>query len=44
MRSRLRSLLFVPGDSERKQTKALTTAADVLILGTAQGIKVLPEK
>ncbi len=28
----LRSWLFVPGDSERKQAKALTTAADVLIL------------
>ncbi len=28
----LRSLLFVPGDSERKQDKALTTAADALIL------------
>ena len=28
----LRSLLFVPGDSERKQQKALTSAADALIL------------
>jgi citrate lyase subunit beta/citryl-CoA lyase len=28
----LRSLLFVPGDSERKQARALTTAADALIL------------
>lgn len=28
----LRSLLFVPGDSDRKQTKAVTSAADVLIL------------
>lgn len=28
----LRSWLFVPGDSERKQAKALTTEADVLIL------------
>jgi citrate lyase subunit beta/citryl-CoA lyase len=28
----LRSLLFVPGDSERKQTKALTSGADALIL------------
>jgi citrate lyase subunit beta / citryl-CoA lyase len=28
----LRSWLFVPGDSERKQTKALTVAADALIL------------
>jgi citrate lyase subunit beta/citryl-CoA lyase len=29
---RVRSFLFVPGDSERKQTKALSTAADALIL------------
>jgi citrate lyase subunit beta / citryl-CoA lyase len=28
----LRSLLFVPGDSERKQTKALGSGADALIL------------
>jgi citrate lyase subunit beta / citryl-CoA lyase len=28
----LRSLLFVPGDSERKQVKALTSGADALIL------------
>ncbi len=28
----LRSMLFVPGDSERKQTKALGTPADALIL------------
>ena len=28
----LRSLLFVPGDSERKQAKGLATAADALIL------------
>jgi citrate lyase subunit beta / citryl-CoA lyase len=28
----LRSLLFVPGDSERKQAKALASAADALIL------------
>ncbi|MFL6602326.1 MAG: HpcH/HpaI aldolase/citrate lyase family protein [Steroidobacteraceae bacterium] len=28
----LRSLLFVPGDSERKQTKAIGSAADALIL------------
>ena len=28
----LRSWLFVPGDSERKQEKALATAADVIIL------------
>ena len=27
-----RSWLFVPGDSERKQAKALATAADALIL------------
>jgi citrate lyase subunit beta/citryl-CoA lyase len=31
-RGPLRSLLFVPGDSERKQAKALTSAADALIL------------
>ena len=30
--SLLRSLLFVPGDSERKQAKALTSAADAVIL------------
>ncbi|MBV9911727.1 MAG: CoA ester lyase [Sinobacteraceae bacterium] len=30
--SALRSLLFVPGDSERKQQKALTSEADALIL------------
>lgn len=28
----LRSLLFVPGDSDRKQTKAVASAADALIL------------
>ena len=28
----LRSWLFVPGDSERKQAKALAGAADALIL------------
>jgi citrate lyase subunit beta / citryl-CoA lyase len=28
----LRSMLFVPGDSERKQQKALGTSADALIL------------
>jgi len=28
----MRSFLFVPGDSERKQSKALATAADALIL------------
>jgi citrate lyase subunit beta/citryl-CoA lyase len=32
MSSLLRSLLFVPGDSERKQAKALASAADALIL------------
>lgn len=32
MRSLLRSLLFVPGDSERKQSKALSTPADALLL------------
>lgn len=32
MSALLRSLLFVPGDSERKQAKALATAADALIL------------
>lgn len=31
-RNPLRSFLFVPGDSERKQAKALTTEADALIL------------
>jgi citrate lyase subunit beta / citryl-CoA lyase len=31
-RGALRSLLFVPGDSERKQTKALASGADALIL------------
>ena len=30
--AQLRSLLFVPGDSERKQAKALTAGADALIL------------
>jgi len=30
--STLRSLLFVPGDSERKQARALTAGADALIL------------
>jgi citrate lyase subunit beta / citryl-CoA lyase len=32
MSALLRSLLFVPGDSERKQTKAIATPADALIL------------
>jgi len=31
-RGLLRSLLFVPGDSERKQAKALASPADALIL------------
>ncbi|HXY76368.1 MAG TPA: CoA ester lyase [Steroidobacteraceae bacterium] len=31
-RAPLRSLLFVPGDSERKQARALASAADALIL------------
>ena len=32
MSALLRSLLFVPGDSERKQAKAMTSGADALIL------------
>jgi len=32
MSALLRSLLFVPGDSERKQAKALASSADALIL------------
>lgn len=36
----LRSLLFVPGDSERKQTKALGTAADALILDLEDSVDV----
>jgi citrate lyase subunit beta/citryl-CoA lyase len=37
---RLRSFLFVPGDSERKQTKALATAADALILDLEDSVDV----
>jgi citrate lyase subunit beta/citryl-CoA lyase len=40
MSSRLRSFLFVPGDSERKQTKALATAADALILDLEDSVDV----
>jgi citrate lyase subunit beta/citryl-CoA lyase len=40
MRSSLRSFLFVPGDSERKQTKALETAADALILDLEDSVDV----
>ncbi len=36
----MRSFLFVPGDSERKQTKALSTAADVLILDLEDSVDV----
>jgi len=36
----LRSLLFVPGDSERKQAKALTTPADALILDLEDSVDV----
>jgi citrate lyase subunit beta / citryl-CoA lyase len=36
----VRSLLFVPGDSERKQAKALSTAADVLILDLEDSVDV----
>lgn len=36
----MRSLLFVPGDSERKQTKALATAADALILDLEDSVDV----
>jgi citrate lyase subunit beta/citryl-CoA lyase len=36
----VRSLLFVPGDSERKQTKALATAADALILDLEDSVDV----
>lgn len=38
----LRSLLFVPGDSERKQAKALSSAADALILDLEDS--VAPER
>lgn len=40
MSLRLRSFLFVPGDSERKQTKALATAADALILDLEDSVDV----
>ena len=36
----LRSWLFVPGDSERKQVKALGSAADVLILDLEDSVTV----
>jgi citrate lyase subunit beta / citryl-CoA lyase len=36
----IRSFLFVPGDSERKQTKALATAADALILDLEDSVDV----
>lgn len=36
----MRSLLFVPGDSERKQTKALATAADALILDLEDSVDI----
>ncbi|MGH8208034.1 MAG: HpcH/HpaI aldolase/citrate lyase family protein, partial [Steroidobacteraceae bacterium] len=36
----MRSLLFVPGDSERKQAKALATAADALILDLEDSVDV----
>ena len=36
----MRSFLFVPGDSERKQTKALSTAADALILDLEDSVDV----
>jgi citrate lyase subunit beta/citryl-CoA lyase len=35
----LRSLLFVPGDSERKQTKALGAGADALILDLEDSVE-----
>jgi len=34
----IRSLLFVPGDSERKLTRALTTDADAIILDLEDGV------
>lgn len=37
---RLRSLLFVPGDSERKQLKAITVGADALILDLEDSVAV----
>ncbi len=36
----MRSFLFVPGDSERKQAKALGTAADALILDLEDSVDV----
>ena len=36
----LRSWLFVPGDSERKQAKALTSTADALILDLEDSVDV----
>ena len=36
----MRSYLFVPGDSERKQAKALTTPADALILDLEDSVDV----
>lgn len=36
----LRSLLFVPGDSERKQTKAVDSAADALLLDLEDSVAV----
>jgi citrate lyase subunit beta/citryl-CoA lyase len=36
----MRSFLFVPGDSERKQAKALTSAADALILDLEDSVDV----
>ena len=38
----IRSLLFVPGDSERKIAKAQSSAADTLILDLEDS--VVPEK
>ena len=38
----MRSLLFVPGDSERKLAKALASAADVVILDLEDS--VAPER
>src|SRR6202022_2876798 len=36
----LRSLLFVPGDSERKQAKAIVSGADALILDLEDSVAV----
>lgn len=38
MTDRIRSLLFVPADSERKMTKAMTSGADVVILDLEDSI------